>query len=245
MSSHPNPFLRGYSTLGVIRQLCVQFDDGRPQVSRAIHPSQRHLTDEQLISMPCAMTSHVALVTNGSSSDPPDMPGSVTDEGTVGAVLYSICAQDLDGGQFHIGDAYSAEAAQEVVKRLSFVTGVYSRCWEISTAHLSEAAWRYLEQGLGLQERENSLFMRFRLPESPAIGVKLISTPWTDHHLTACEGITVAQLSAEHLASGMPADLAAILALAGAADVRILVFDADAPVLPGLAPHGQLTTTDA
>ena len=52
------------------------------------------------------------------------------------------------------------------------------------------------------------------------------------------EGITAGQLRQEHLSRGMPEDLAHVLALAGQADVRILILDADAPVLPGLPLAG-------
>ena len=69
---------------------------------------------------------------------------------------------------------------------------------------------------------------------SPAIGVKLISTPWTDQNLEHAEGITAEQLRQEHRNKGMPDDLANILELAGQADVRILILDADAPALLGL-----------
>ena len=48
------------------------------------------------------------------------------------------------------------------------------------------------------------------------------------------EGITAEQLRQEHRNKGMPDDLANILELAGQADVRILILDADAPVLLGL-----------
>ncbi|MBN0105832.1 ABC transporter substrate-binding protein, partial [Pseudomonas aeruginosa] len=78
------------------------------------------------------------------------------------------------------------------------------------------------------------LFIAFRVPYSPAIGVKLISTPWTDKNLEHAEGITAEQLQQEHRSKVMPADLANILELAGQANVRILILDADAPVLLGL-----------
>lgn len=75
------------------------------------------------------------------------------------------------------------------------------------------------------------MFIAFRVPYSPAIGVKLISTPWTDKNLEHTEGITAEQLRQEHRSKGIPDDLANILELAGQADVRILILDADAPVL--------------
>ena len=62
----------------------------------------------------------------------------------VGAVVYAIHGDDFDGRPVHIGDTYSAEAAREVVQRLSFETGYYSRCWEISSAHISRETGQYL-----------------------------------------------------------------------------------------------------
>ena len=72
------------------------------------------------------------------------------------------------------------------------------------------------------------------MPYSPAIGVKLIATPWTDEHLKQVNGITADQLVQEHQSKGMPEDLIQVLQLAAMADVRILIFDADAFVLDGL-----------
>jgi len=81
---------------------------------------------------------------------------------------------------------------------------------------------------------ERFLFIAFRIPYSPAIGVKLIATPWTDANLLHVDGITVEALRQIHRDKGMPDDLADVLFLAAEADVRILIFDADAPLLPGL-----------
>ena len=69
---------------------------------------------------------------------------------------------------------------------------------------------------------------------SPAIGVKLIATPWTDANLQHVEGITAEELRQEHRAKGVPESFVEVLHLAALADVRMLVFDADAPVLDGL-----------
>src|SRR3546814_10476706 len=65
-------------------------------------------------------------------------------EGVVGAVVYAIHGDDFDGRPVHVGDTYSAEAAREVVQRLSFETSYYSRCWEISSAHISRETGQYL-----------------------------------------------------------------------------------------------------
>ena len=78
------------------------------------------------------------------------------------------------------------------------------------------------------------MFIAFRIPYSQAIGVKLIATPWTDANLRKVEGTTAKRLDREHRRKGMPDCLVEVLRLAALADVRMLVFDADAPVLDGL-----------
>jgi len=225
MSQNPNPFLRGYWNLKIVRTLSISHEDGSPHVWRNIHQSQEHLSDEELVSASCIVTSDFAVVSNG----PDSVSAEVLAErdagegayGVVGAVVYAIHGDDFDGLPVHIGDTY------------------YSRCWEISSAHISHETGQYLANLADLATPEAFLFIAFRVPYSPAIGVKLISTPWTGQHLQDVEEISAEQLRQEHCSKGMPDDLAQILALAGQADVRILILDADAPVLPGLPLAGE------
>lgn len=143
MSQNPNPFLRGYWNLKIVRTLSISYEDGIPHVWRNIHPSQQHLSDEELISSSCIVTSDFAVVTNGSEPVSAealaecDADEGVNGEGVIGAVVYAIHGEDFDGRLIHVGDSYSVEAAREVVQRLSFETGYYSRCWEISSARTS------------------------------------------------------------------------------------------------------------
>ena len=97
------------------------------------------------------------------------------------------------------------------MQRLSFETGYYSRCWEVSSAHICQETGQYLANLADLATPEAFLFIAFRVPYSPAIGVKLISTPWTDKNLEYAEGISAEQLRQEHRDKGMPDDLANIL----------------------------------
>jgi len=124
------------------------------------------------------------------------------------APVYAIYGEDVDGRAVHIGDADSEQAAQAVAQRLGFNTGVYSRCWEISSAHLSESANRYLMELADIATPE-----RFRIPYSPAIGIKLIATPWTDTNLLHVDGITAEDLRQIHRDKGMPDDLALAIKL--------------------------------
>lgn len=78
------------------------------------------------------------------------------------------------------------------------------------------------------------LFVAFHIPCSPAVGVKLIATPWTSANLLPVEGLTAEQLRQEHLGQGVPPSLLEVLHQAAAADIRILILDADAATLYGL-----------
>ena len=233
MSESNNPFIRGYRKLRIIRTLLITYDDDSPPVWRPLHSSQAHLPDDQVAQFPCLVGKDFALITEGQKIRPA-LEAKCQAEGIVRSVVYAIEGEDFDGAPMHVGDTYSEEAARELIERLSFETGVYSRCWEISTAHIAEGTWHYLAERADLDTPEAFLFIAFRIPYSPAIGVKLISTPWTDENLLQAEGITAEQLRHEHLSRGMPEDLAQVLALAGQADIRILILDAEAPVLQGL-----------
>lgn len=182
---------------------------------------------------PCLIGQDFALITEGQEV-PEELEAPCQAEGIVRTVVYAIVADDFDGQPVQVGDIYSEEAAREVVRRLKFETGVYSRAWEISTAHITEESGRYLRDLADIATPTGFMFIAFRVPYSPAIGVKLIATPWTDAHLQNLDGITAEQLRQEHLSKGMPEDLMRVLHLAASADVRILIIDADAPELDGL-----------
>ncbi len=233
MSIDNNPFVRGYQGLHIVRTLCITYADDSPPVWRPLHSSQAHLPDDQVAQFPCILCSDFALITEGQEI-PDALEAQCQTEGIVRAVVYAVAGDDF-GQPIHVGDTYSEETAREVIRRLSFETGFYSRCWEISTAHITEEAGRYLAELADIATPTGFLFIAFRIPYSPAIGVKLIATPWTDENLQSVEGITANDLRQEHLGKGMPASLMDVLHLAALADVRILLFDADAPVLDGLA----------
>ena len=235
MSESNNPFIRGYRNLRIVRTLLITCEEDSPPVWRPLHPCQAHLPDEQVAHFPCLVGADFALITEGQHV-PAELEVQCQAEGVVRAVVYAVEGEDFDGQPAHMGDTYSQSAAREVARRIGFETGVYSRCWEISSEHVSTASWHYLAQLADLSTPERFLFIAFRIPYSPAIGVKLIATPWTDANLLQTDGITADQLRQEHRDRGMPDDLAQVLALAGQADVRILILDADAPALPGLPP---------
>jgi hypothetical protein len=153
-------------------------------------------------------------------------------------VIHAVLGDDLDGRPVHVGDFHSPEAAQDAVRRLSFETGFYSRAWEISSAHLSEAGERYLSRLAEGIIPPILPYLVFRFPDGP-LGVKLIATPWTEANLMDVFGIRFEDLHREFRERDVPDDLVLVLEQAGRADVRLLIFDGDAPVLDGLPVHPE------
>lgn len=232
MSLPSNPFIRGYDGLSVQRLLAICYDDDCPLTYLPLHASQAQLTDSQVERHACLLSDDFALITEGREVSS-KLAAKCRSHGVVRTVVYAVMAEEA-GKPLHVADTYSAEAASEVVRRLRFETGAYSRCWEISSAHLDADAHRFLAELADIATPTLFLFIAFRIPYSPAIGLKLIATPWTDDNLRMVEGITAKRLMQEHRKKGMPESLIHVLHLAALADVRMLVFDADARVLEGL-----------
>jgi hypothetical protein len=227
-----NPFVRGYQDLSVHRLLAITYEDDCPPTYLPLHASQTHLRDDQVQRFPCVFCDDFALITEGQTV-PDELDEQCQGTGVVRAVLYAVMADDF-GTPIHVGDTYSEEAAREVVRRLTFETGHYSRCWEISSGHLPEATRQYLEDLARARTVTGLLFEAFLVPDSDAVGVKLIATPWTDGNLQKVEGRDAQALHNEQVDACVPEPLIAVMQLAALADVRLLIFDPNAPVLAGL-----------
>lgn len=135
MSTLKNPFIRGYQDLTVQRQLIIGTGGGGPLLRRSLHLLHDHLNDERLFQSACRFCDHYALMLEGTPQSP-TLNRRCQHEGTVLDVIHAVMVTE-SGELAHLGDAQSGEAAQMMVQRLSFDTGHYSQCWEISTAHLS------------------------------------------------------------------------------------------------------------
>jgi hypothetical protein len=231
MLPNSNPFLRGYQNLRIERSLCITHEDDSPLIWRPLHPSQAHLTDDQVALFPCIFCNDFALITEGQDIAD-DLEAQCQTDGVVRTVVYAVSGEDF-GQPVHVGDTYSEEAAREVVRRLSFETCLYSGAGK-SAALTSPPRGHFLAELADIATPSGFLFIAFRIPYSPAVGVKLIATPWTDANLQYIESITAEELRREHRDKGMPESLVDVLHLAALADVRMLIFDADANVLDGL-----------
>ncbi|EMM5787095.1 hypothetical protein [Pseudomonas aeruginosa] len=149
---------------------------------------------------------------------------------TVREMSYVIHAQDQEH-TLVLGIQPTLELARDIVQRLSFETGHFSRCWEISAEHLPEDV---LNQLFLMRTDLHALQLEFfENANQSVIGCKLRNTPWTDQHLNLFN-TSSAELRQQQLDYGLPAELVEILHLAGQADVRFLLFDPDAALLDGL-----------
>ncbi|QTB44322.1 ABC transporter substrate-binding protein [Burkholderia pseudomallei] len=236
MADYGNPFLRGFHALTIDRVLCITEDDDIPPCYRSLHASQEHLSDLDVQCRPCIFNGEYALITEDQTI-PHELDAQCPNSGIVRTTVYEITGR-LGDALTHVGDVYSLEAAQRTIEQIRFDTGVFSRCWEISSRHLSEDGWRYLARLADVGQPSGLLFEAFRMPASHAIGCKLIATPWTDDHLRAVDVQTAADLREEHREARVPDTLIDLLHQAGEADVRILIFDADARPLDGLPLFG-------
>ncbi|MGF6282725.1 ABC transporter substrate-binding protein [Pseudomonas silensiensis] len=234
-----NPFARGYDNLHIERLLLITNENDRPPCFLPVHDAQAHLPDDELQLFPCLFNDDFALISEGQSI-PDELDERCQSTGLVRQVIYAVMVEILNE-RHHLGDLYSLEEAQAMVHRLSFETGHYSRAWEISTAHLTEEALRYLERRAGNFDSRPTglLFEPFALTDCNGVGCKLIGTPWTDDNLVKIECRPYSSLRQEQLDAGTPVALIEVLYLAALADVRLLIFDPDAAVLDGLALYGE------
>lgn len=232
MSNSANPFSRGYFSFKVQREIVIVYDETLATIHRTLHNSQLHLKDDQIINQACVFDENVVAI-DEHLIIPEAFKKRCPHVGLAQSVMYVIYGEN-EGHVMRLGDALSQEAAQDVIRQLSFQTGFYSRCWEISSLHISSDAMTYLADLIDVDTPTGMLYEVFRIPSNDAIGVKLFSTPWIDSNLHYVGESSVAALRDEHRGRRMPEELLRVLHLAGQADVRILIFDGDAPVLEGL-----------
>lgn len=234
--THPrNPFARGFNDLRSQRLLSILYEAHAPLCYLPPHPSQRHLSDQQLERHPCLFNDQHALVVRPGASMAAHAD-SFPHPGIVIQVIHGVFSHD-QSPPLLVGDLYSEALAHERIRQLAFETGHYSRCWEISSAHLPDAVYEKL---IPATLPSGLLLEAFELPDSRAIGFKLIATPWSDRHLEHIEGCKAAQLRQQQLDMGLPVQLVEVLHLAAQADVRILIFDPDAACLEGLPTYDTL-----
>ncbi|HHZ9057458.1 ABC transporter substrate-binding protein [Pseudomonas aeruginosa] len=226
-----NPFIRGYESFRIERNLQITDEGNNLPCYRALHETQQHLPDEYFQCELCYFNNDFAVVVQELDDDRVE---KCPHQGIVRNVLYSIYGEQ-DGRKKLIGDQYSLTEAESVVRYLSFGGG-YNRCWEIRKTHLPISAWNSLYERFSTKmpiRLPSVLVSLFWCNEHGAVGFRLHNTPWTDECLEILE-MTAAALRQEQLAFGLDEHLVDLLHLAGQADIRLLVLDPFAPTLKGL-----------
>jgi hypothetical protein len=107
------------------------------------------------------------------------------------------------------------------------------QCRVIGLYHLDRDSLRFLEGSIKSGLARRASFDIFHVSDS-AIGLKLAGIPWGTGPMRYFGNITDDGLRQAHLDCGIPPSLVNVLHLAGEADVRYLIFDADAPEIEGL-----------
>lgn len=237
---HPqyNPFLaRGFQRLSIQRLVSISTDPGTPLLHLPLHPSQDHVQDENFNQCPINYGDQFALKADESYA-PPSLLASCPEIGWVQTVVHALVTE-VDGKTIHVCDTYSKDAAQALMKKITFDNDIFSRCWEIGMAHVCQQSLNYLHALIQANRLSTGLFDVFRVPAASLIGIRLRNTPWTDSNLKILEGRTAQELRDEHERCGIPSMLLNVLHLAGEADVRFLFLDPDGFVLDGLPVHDE------
>lgn len=227
-----NPFIRGYEGLHIRKEVMITHEeDVQPTYCQLAADHEGH-DDDQVIGATCCHSDTHAYI-----AEPEELTEALQELyptfGQIRAIVYAIRAVE-DGKQIILGDAESLERAQALIDRIQFQTTYYSRTFEICSAHIPETEWDEL---LDLVSEPGTDFPgceTFTLPNSDAIGFKLHELPWTDANLTELTGSDLKALQAQMHDEGLPNELIRLLGLAGQADVRILILDPHAAVVPGL-----------
>ncbi|HGP1322532.1 ABC transporter substrate-binding protein [Pseudomonas aeruginosa] len=223
-----NPFIRGYESFRIERNLQITDEGDNLPCYRVLHETQQHLPDEHFQCEPCDFNHDFAVVAQEQGQD------DGIAEQYPRNVVYSIYGEQ-DGRETLIGDQYSLPQAESVVRYLSFGGG-YNRCWEIRKTHLPITTWNSLYEKFSTKmpiRLPSVLVSLFWCNEHGAVGFRLHHTPWTDECLEILE-MTAATLREQQLAFGLDEHLVDLLHLAGQADIRFLVLDTFAPTLKGL-----------
>lgn len=232
MSFQTNPFVRGYWGLYAQRSLKV-ICNGKP-ARLPLHSSQEHFRDCDVVQQSCLICNGYAI-----SGTTETISGELTaycnkygyDKGFVTNARYAILA-DENGRSVRLGDAFSLDEANEIVRRLTFKSGFFNRCWEISATHLEKAGMDYLKRKADAAD-PGDFFQVFHAGYAQ-IGVKLSNSGWNHAYMQYTYDTDAVEIFLAHLEDGMPISLAKALYLAGEADVRFLIFTHGAPELRGL-----------
>lgn len=228
MKISPNPFERGFDHFNIKR--LVHYYSKDPNIDgfnyQPIHESQQHLKDYEFQNQPCICSDQFLLLDTQPIAE--GLRAQCKYQGIIIRVVYRIMGKTKDH-DYLIGDALTQRYAEDIIDRLRFTTGNFSRCWEISSDHLCEASKDFFDNWLKQDDDpyRHCFIEPFIIPQSGVYnyGVRLNHTPWINKHLKGYCHMDANDLYQRQLAAGVPKSLVDILHLAGAAGTRIVIFD--------------------
>lgn len=226
--STKNPFSRGYSDFEITRLLAIDYGSEFPLAYRKLHPSFDKKTDNYVTSHSfCLFNDDYAYLLNDDTAEFANEHAS--DSGQVRSVFYQLTAKDKN--HVHLGDFLTRESAHAASKQLAFDNGFFSRCWEISSSHVSGSDYSWLKENMSAIL---PLISCFEIDFS-CMGLRLSCTPWSDENLRMAYGYdSVSKLRSAMAEAGFSEPLIDLLFLAANANVRFLILDSDASTLDGL-----------
>lgn len=239
-----NPFCKGYTNFSIELMVGICDEDINEFYRLPIHELHKDIDSSEIIGESALYCDDYVLL------DKDDNPKKLVAKCNLGFIVdyaYRIRAnhQSNLAHYVYLGNHDSKEQAHSFIENITFNTGAYSRCYEISNVHLSVETLEALQQKLMVdlmlpQADDENLFQifSFHYPYGNVgqfcIGVKLIATPWNDKHLLQEINMTAQELYNQQVDAEIPMDFLNLIQLAGEADVRVLIFDPSAPKLEGL-----------
>ena len=237
-----NPFERGYSDFKIERLAMVYTQDLPWCLHYAlIHPSHEAIKDFEFENQEAIFDDHHVSIMRCAGKKRLD---ECRYRGQLIKIIYHVLATEY-ATQVIIGEALCFSEAERMIHNIQMQAGHYNRCFEINSTHLP---WQDLE---GLKQRTENIPKIVDAPflldlflinnehiDDFDLGIRLNRTPWIEDDMlqkVMCSGST--DLREDYLEEGLSTQLIDLLLLAGKADVRLIIFSDNAPVLPRLATY--------
>lgn len=237
-----NPFQQGFSDFKIERLAMVYTQDLPWCLHHAsIHPSHEAMKDFEFENQEAVFDDHHVSLKRCASKARLD---ECRYRGQLIKIIYRVLATEY-ASQVIIGQALSLLEAERMIYNIQIQTGHYNRCFEISSSHLPANDLRDLKERA--EEIPQIVDAPFLLDlflinnernDNFDLGIRLNRTPWTEDDLlqkVLCSGST--DLREDYLEDGLSTQLIDLLLLAGKADVRLIIFSDNAPILPRLATY--------
>lgn len=162
-----NPFTKGYERFSIERMLVISSENSDRLIYLEMPMDLQSKQDSFFFGKACLFDQERAYLLD----DLEKAASKQIQSGKIVSVVYHI--EGYNGiYRCHIGDAITLDAAQDVVKQLSFMPGHFERCWHISTQHLSRFAFTLLQELFYEKNPDNTLLEVFPMHNGQSIGIQ-------------------------------------------------------------------------